>query len=1022
MTLTRIERLVRRVRGVLQGSEAGGGQVAVDFAEVCREANRRIEECAGGLRRGDLAGSMDLAEAEPPLAQQIRVLMFPEATEWVKMCREQGWSVPETPDWSAFQKLQKAFQEARNREIDPNLLQAFRAAMVAGDRPAALRVLATVLRRRPGDAWATGERAKLLAKESETKLRKLETLLRSEDLDALVRETDEFDQLGLDPSSRPEIYEQANQRRREHRREMAREKAQREIPRAQELRSRDQWREVEILLEEVGALLEETGARPPAGHAWQELHGWVNQRRADTESREQLRREEEAVLRELGALEEARSRGETFTPSRLRESFQSVRKFLEMGGAGGATWPEAIFLRLRKEEALLAEDLARVRRRRWWLAGASLGAAGILAAAGLVWNRQELRNQATLLQVNRMIENRDLDQAQAWRQSRAAVAVEEDGRIQEARNRLDAFMEKEKQLLTRAEAELDQAEQLVQASEVTMASRWEAWEALETSLAKVHRSGRESLLQRREKMAATLREMGRQEQKKKSEEAGADLRRIAGQLDQWEGAAHNRPEDLVFLQGLGDELRRWQDWRAEKMREVAMPEAMAKEFDALSGRIEGQSRDLKGLLEAWTGLERARSLEDYQTCLGRLVKNPRLPAADLEKISKVLTAWKSPEACFQRFWLPWLREQPVAALAGAGSLRLAPASLSGKELDLLEKIVKDDYLNDLWQYEVPYAKDDRREYLLYSQGEIKEDRLTKEGGGSLQYASGEFFIPWRCNKDQAVQFESMPKVAESGNKRIETEKLLVGFLQGPRGGEERNSKRFEPVRANLEKALTEDTPGPLARAPIQEALDQVVPASPGTSPLARAYLTLQIWELANASKDSLRFGLIFGPSLLQDAERWRSLGPVDPGGWLRQEAAEIDPAWQGEMNAQGAKRYADEAKLAAQLFDRARKAGLQQAGWIRPDGSADLSHLESAEEGQMLFGQDEKGEWAAAYRRVGKEWKSTGAVLRPFSPLAMPGEGPRSMLEQAVRAARVPPAWAADWTRTHLPELFGKLP
>ncbi|NBQ56465.1 MAG: hypothetical protein EBU36_07520, partial [Verrucomicrobia bacterium] len=69
MTIIRIERLIRRVRGVLQGSEPGGAQIAVDLAEVCREANRRIEECQVSLRRGDLAGALDLSEAEPALAE-----------------------------------------------------------------------------------------------------------------------------------------------------------------------------------------------------------------------------------------------------------------------------------------------------------------------------------------------------------------------------------------------------------------------------------------------------------------------------------------------------------------------------------------------------------------------------------------------------------------------------------------------------------------------------------------------------------------------------------------------------------------------------------------------------------------------------------------------------------------------------------------------------------------------------------------------------------------------------------------
>ena len=236
MTIIRIERLIRRVSGVLQGSEPGGAQIAVDLAEVCREANRRIEECLVSLRHGDMAGAFDLSEAEAPLVEQIRALSFADFGVWVQHCREQGWPISEAPDVRGFQTLQKALQEAKGREADPALVQSFRAAMVAGDRPAALRVLATILRRRPEDAWAIGERGKLLGKESELSLMRLEALLAAGDDFALAVEVDKFEQLGLDPKYRPEVYEAARLLRLNVRRGQGEEKFRQQLKQSEEVR------------------------------------------------------------------------------------------------------------------------------------------------------------------------------------------------------------------------------------------------------------------------------------------------------------------------------------------------------------------------------------------------------------------------------------------------------------------------------------------------------------------------------------------------------------------------------------------------------------------------------------------------------------------------------------------------------------------------------------------------------------------------------------------------------------------
>ena len=413
MTIIRIERLIRRVRGVLQGSEPGGAQIAVDLAEVCREANRRIEECLVSLRHGDLAGAFDLSEAEPPLAEQIRALSFAEFGAWVQHCREQGWPISEAPDVRGFQALQKAFQEAKGKEADPALVQSFRAAMVAGDRPAALRVLATILRRRPEDAWAIGERGKLLGKESELSLMRLETLLAAGDEFAVAVEVDKFEQLGLDPKYRPEVYEAARLLRLDVRRRQAEEKVRQQLKQSEEVRAGGDWREVERMLEVASAELEEAGGRPPDGHLWSGLHQWVRENRIEAEQREELRKQEERVHRELDALEGIRREGTRRPTARIRESLSVLEEFLAMPGPGGAVWPESVHRRLRKESELLILDLGRAQKRKWVMVGTAI-AVVVAATIGVIqWKQEEIQQEIFLREIDQLITERKVDEAEA---------------------------------------------------------------------------------------------------------------------------------------------------------------------------------------------------------------------------------------------------------------------------------------------------------------------------------------------------------------------------------------------------------------------------------------------------------------------------------------------------------------------------------------------------------------------------------------------------------------------------------
>ena len=1015
MTLTRIERLVRRVRGALEGSEAGGAQIASEFAEVCREANRRLEEALGSLRRGDLGGALDLSESEPALAEQIRILTFGELPAWIQRCRESGWPVPETPDLRGFQSLQKACQEARGKEVDPVLVESFRAAMVAGDRPAALRVLATVLRRRPGDAWAAAERGKLLVKESEASLRRLEAMLATGEEANLAAEFDKFEQLGLDAKHRPDVHEAARLRRQELRREEALAKVRDWLQEADQGREKGDWRAVEPILEKAATELEEAGAGTPPGHLWTELHQWVRQNRNEAEQREQLRKQEERVDRELEALEGLRREGASRSANRLRESLNLVEEFLAMPGAGGAMWPESVHRRLRREGEMLAADLRRVRTRRWaWIGAAWL--VGLAVAAGVFqWNQEEIRQEFFLREIGRMITEREVDEAEAWLAS--GEAAKAGGRARGAAElaKLRSFLERERALQKNAEEELVRLEESSTERGESLALRWQAWEEFDKRLGSVHPQWRKVLEERKDRALTGLRVESREEIEKRTRDLRERMKRVEGDFSAWEKSNQNRREDADLLQGMIDLFADTAAWRQEASPALAMPADLEKDFTILLGRLAEAHARIDDFLKAQQLLVEAAGASEYRAALERLAAHPSFAPANREKVSQVLADWQEEAQLLLALWLPW--EKSVPTSLSAEKVQLWPARLQGAEENLLREISEDDFLHDIWAYNVPLATNSEDRYRLYARGRLKEVRPTGSQSPYI-YGEGEVFIPKDCAKDEPVVFEKRPRSQSFMGIRQDSEKLLIGFGGRVELGVEGNSGNLRPVREKLEKALSGDSGSALTRAPVHEALEKLLSDQPGTSPLARAYLAEKVWKLATAAQDPARFGLVFSPSLRAATAPWADWGPVEPGLWLKQDLAGLDRDWVNAFSGGQAPRFSDEAKLMAQLWSRAGQAGLAFGGWVDEVGKPkNLDRLANLEAGQLLLGQGRKGELAVGWRYDGGKWNPASEV-RPFSPLYLVPRSPEAFFEEAVRAGRLPEDWARAWLRQHLPLLF----
>src|SRR5271156_6771782 len=151
MTLNQAERLVRRI-GELVGHptpDAQTAKLAQDYADLCRAANRRLEQCALMIEAGQFLQALQLAETPPPLLDVITVLSFRQAAEWRTYCQSHQlpWSEP------FYDKFVRLLNSAYGKGIasDHPFYRDYRRAVLKNDDEHALPILRVIARMNPSD-------------------------------------------------------------------------------------------------------------------------------------------------------------------------------------------------------------------------------------------------------------------------------------------------------------------------------------------------------------------------------------------------------------------------------------------------------------------------------------------------------------------------------------------------------------------------------------------------------------------------------------------------------------------------------------------------------------------------------------------------------------------------------------------------------------------------------------------------------------------------------------------------------
>lgn len=194
---TNHQNLIGRITESINGGTINDfdlNQLARDYADACKRARQRLDQCSALLAQGNDYAALQVAETRPPLLDLLATLSFGQLDEWNDRCRELGLPITAAFSETAVDKLTALYDRPVN-EQHPLYKEYRKMRMQRNDR-AALQALNQILRRNPDDKTARGEFQRLEGKIRTELLRDLDKVLQTVQPDQVIELMGEIEQIG----------------------------------------------------------------------------------------------------------------------------------------------------------------------------------------------------------------------------------------------------------------------------------------------------------------------------------------------------------------------------------------------------------------------------------------------------------------------------------------------------------------------------------------------------------------------------------------------------------------------------------------------------------------------------------------------------------------------------------------------------------------------------------------------------------------------------------------------------------
>jgi hypothetical protein len=972
ITVTQAERLVRKItEAVGQPPSDTQAKLAQEYADLCRAASRRLEQCALMIEAGQFLQALQLAETPPPLLDVITVLSFRQAAEWRNQCQshQQPWSEP------FYDKFVRLLNSAYGKGIasDHPFYRDYRRAVLKNDDPHALSILRVIARMNPSDENTREELKRMEEKLLRVKLEKLREVVAAGDSPAIQEQLAQIEASGAPVPSAHPVWQQAQVAR-----------CQELLRRAQALRQKDAWQDAESLVDEIHTLATHYNVQLPAADAdaWSALEEWTTGKRSAYADDQDFKRAFSALEYEIQTVEGKRAKAGRPGAVEAGNHFNSLTAKWSETERFGRPLDEALKARRQQCQDWLQTQMKAAGLRRRIAIGAVvvliLGAIGASIPFIIDWsNERSILHDFGVMESSRSVADTEglLGQVPARLKTHPrmmAAIAEAQGRIAHEKDLRKVFEENMNGLQQfaadgfrnnigqvgprrlQAEHALAQIAPEFQTAGKNALAAWDAkWQsARNTALA--------AQLDHVEEIAAVLKGTNG------FDAVQAVLPRIQSMLAAMEPLQIEPPDLDRDLQ--------------TRIRELSAKTAL---WTTNGARWEKAQADLVN----------AQSLDEYLDRLDRLVQSPFATETQRDGAEEIDRLKINEETLLGELLLPNQRASwDSLTNAAAWRTTLMPEQPTAREKDAYFKLRDDKNMQNVYVYQLVTNVRPRnpfQSHLVFVQGSLAPDRAGQMTG--LVYDPAVFqdtsrFVPMTYSDwDYADIIKS--------NRTPECESFeRIGLAE-----------LIDPNTGNYQK-------------PILQLLDQV-DRDENSSSLFRAYVSMKLFALAGLRPEE--WAMQWCPAAARHLQALKDLGALDlkSGDWMvRVPVAKYEASCRDYFERMRGVPLEKQAALLEQLAQETCQTDFTYAGFIDVDGHPVLRRLIAPV--PEYWGWSSGSESAALLLR--KTPGTTGVVKvaepLPFTPLFIFNGDRHHLFLEKIRDISYPAGQAAD-----LPPFFSGL-
>ena len=951
-----------------KGSEHDPAQTARQFADLCRDAVDRLEDCRDLKEDGDVKKAVEIAEKEPPLMEVLESLgKFRQSQAWEDYCKKNALPIAPGLDRSAAGWITGLYQEWDG--TSKFLWKKYRNAVIGKNQEVMISVVHRILKLDPSDRSARDEVNRILRRYFREQKRELDKLVDAGEREKALELADGLDRLPYDKLKKGRAWDTAIKWRNELKRGEDEQKLTElisQLPqqcKARELESvRESVKEARILIK-----IHKFSIDGGDGQCLDDAEAWIPEEEDRLKREAQSKEAVERCMKELTRIEgnwAAIAQGSVGSASEERRKLTNYwREIEKIGGGVGNEFSGRVSLARQKLDKIVA-TLKKKRRRKIRAVATVLGLIGLAVAyyfyaqwrsSWMIDRFADYKAKGLALPLRKLV-----DSTNTYRKPIELLAHKPfASRLKSARSWLERE-EAHKEEVSVSIGKIDKETE--KAFSLPIEDYYAAVDDIEVNIGDAVTDL--SALLTREMAPFKKRWLahvdayvsGQNERRNKAISDMAEILQSAPalQVASRDDALYEKVTSLVV------EVR-------DAMRTVIPPseplDGARKQVNELSPQLSDLAKRMELFRGALNAANNASSLADYNLAMKRFQEGPFENTPERDAAIEVLGFEKNITQVTGEIIAPGDPRAWAYFQANRNKVELYPKVIEESERVVLEQLSKDEKIEELYRCsfrEVPSG----RNFVRYCAGQV-ELRERRVGPVEIVERLGDFFQDGRFSLVK-YEFRSVPQATINWvGTDLVSENLSV------------ETNLFRKVRPN-ETLMSQSQQ--YYRAGVLSVFDDIVAAT-DAHPLYKAYLQVELGKVI--MKRAHEWGTLFAPTVISDLQEIKDSVPalLDRHDWLWVDKYPDQEKAMADFYARRSGRsYLKESKINRRLIDEALKAGFGLAGYMNIDRQPVL--LPVAEKARVIYGSPKPNAPAKALlsRSSEDQWeKLEGAAS--FTPL-----------------------------------------